>query len=71
MNLRIMSVQAIKTNVTSTYDFGQSFTIPLGQDFNSQDFRYTALFIRAAENNTTVNIDKDNNGTFETTAVIK
>ena len=49
----IMSVQSIKTNVTSTYDFGQSFTIPLGQDFPSQDFRYTALFIRASENNTT------------------
>ena len=66
----IMSVQSIKTNVTSTYDFGQSFTIPLGQDFNSRDFRYTALFIRASENNTTINIDKDNNGTFETTATL-
>ena len=67
----IMSVQSIKTNITSTYDFGQSFTIPLGQDFPSQDFRYTALFIRASENNTTINIDKDNNGTFETTDRIK
>jgi hypothetical protein len=52
-----MPVQAIKTNVTSTYDYGQSFTIPLGQDFNSQDFRYTALFIRASQNNTTVSIN--------------
>jgi hypothetical protein len=66
----IMSVQSIKTNVTSTYDFGQSFTIPLGQDFPSQDFDYTALFIRASQNNTTINIDKDNNGTFETTTVL-
>ena len=66
----IMSVQSIKTNVTSTYDFGQSFTIPLGEDFPSRDFRYTSLFIRASENNTTVNIDKDNNGTFETTTVL-
>jgi len=66
----LMPVQAIKTNVTSTYDFGQSFTIPLGQDFNSRDFRYTALFIRASQNNTTVQIDKDNNGTFETTTVL-
>jgi hypothetical protein len=65
-----MPVQAIKTNVTSTYDFGQSFTIPLGQDFNSQDFRYTALFIRAAENNTVVSIDKDNNGTLETVVTL-
>ena len=66
----IMSVQSIKTNITSTYDFGQSFTIPLGQDFPSQDFRYTALFIRASENNTTVNIDRDNDGVFETTTVL-
>jgi Bacterial Ig domain/Secretion system C-terminal sorting domain len=66
----IMSVQAIKTNVTSTYDFGQSFTIPLGEDFPSRDFDYTALFIRASENNTTISIDKDNNGTFETTATL-
>jgi Bacterial Ig domain/Secretion system C-terminal sorting domain len=66
----IMSVQAIKTNVTSTYDFGQSFTIPLGEDFPSRDFRYTALFIRASQNNTVINIDKDNNGTLETTATL-
>ncbi|MBC7946688.1 MAG: T9SS type A sorting domain-containing protein [Chitinophagaceae bacterium] len=66
----LMPVQAIKTNVTSTFDFGQSFTIPIGQDFNSQDFRYTALFIRAAQNNTAVSIDRDNNGTFETTTVL-
>lgn len=65
-----MPVQAIKTNVTSTYDFGQSFTIPLGQNFNSQDFKYTALFIRASQDNTTVSIDKDNNGTLETTTVL-
>ena len=66
----IVSVQSIKTNITSTFDFGQSFTIPLGEDFPSRDFRYTALFIRASQNNTTINIDKDNNGTFETTALL-
>ena len=61
-----MPVQAIKTNVTSTYDFGQSFTIPLGQNYPSQDFVYTALFIRAELDGTVVDIDKDNNGSFET-----
>ncbi|MGZ5221046.1 MAG: Ig-like domain-containing protein, partial [Chitinophagaceae bacterium] len=66
----ILSVQSIKTNITSTYDFGQSFTVPLGEDFPSRDFRYTALFIRASQNNTTINIDKDNNGTFETTTTL-
>ena len=65
-----IGLQCMKTNVSATADYGTSFTIPVGQDFNSQDFRYTALFIRAQEDNTTINIDKDNNGTFETTAVI-
>ncbi len=66
----LMSVQCMKTNVARTLDYGTTFTIPVGQDFNSQDFRYTALFIRAAQNNTVINIDKDNNGTLETTATI-
>ena len=62
----IMSVQCMKTNVTSVDEFGTSFTIPVGEDFPSQDFQYTALFIRASQNNTIVHIDKDNNGTLET-----
>jgi len=66
----IMPVQCMKTNVSSTSDYGTLFTIPAGQNFPSQDFRYTSLFIRAAQNNTTINIDKDNNGTLETTATI-
>jgi hypothetical protein len=65
-----MPVQAIKTNITSVYDFGQSFTIPFGQNFNSRDFQYTSLFIRASQNNTTINVDKDNDGTFESTTVL-
>ncbi|MBK7434521.1 MAG: hypothetical protein IPI66_11910 [Chitinophagaceae bacterium] len=66
----IMPVQCMKTNVSPTLDYGTSFTIPVGQDYNSQDFRYTSLFIRSAQNNTTVNIDKDNNGTFETNVTL-
>jgi hypothetical protein len=61
-----MPVQAIKTNVTSTFDYGQSFTVPLGQNYPSQDFQYTALFVRAEYDGTVVDIDKDNNGSFET-----
>lgn len=61
----IIEVQCMKTNVSSVDDFGKSFTIPVGENFNSRDFRYTALFIRAAEDSTIVNIDKDKNGTFE------
>ncbi len=62
----IIFVQCMKTNVTPTINFGKSFTIPVGEDFNSQDFRYTALFIRASEDSTVVSIDKNNNGSFET-----
>ncbi|MCW3082569.1 Ig-like domain-containing protein [Segetibacter sp.] len=61
-----LGVQAMKTNVTSTSDFGQAFTIPAGQNFPSRDFAYTALFVRSASNNNIINIDKDNDGTFET-----
>ena len=60
----------MKTNVSPVNDFGKSFTIPVGQNYPSQDFAYTALFVRASENNTTINIDKDNNGTFETITVL-
>ena len=67
----IMSVQCMKTNVTSTDEFGTSFTIPVGVDFPSQDFQYTSLFIRASQNNTIVNIDKDNNGTLEETDTLQ
>ena len=61
-----MPIQAIKTNVTSIFDFGQSFTVPLGQNYPNKDFAYTSLFVRASADSTDVNIDKDNNGTFET-----
>ncbi|HMC98812.1 MAG TPA: hypothetical protein VKH37_01620, partial [Ferruginibacter sp.] len=63
----LMPVQCMKTNVSSTADYGTSFTIPAGQNFPSRDFYYSALFIRGSQNNTTVNIDKDNDGAFDTT----
>ena len=61
----VIGLQCMKINVSSTQDFGKSFTIPVGQNFPSQDFAYTAAFIRAAHDNTIVDIDKDNNGTFD------
>ena len=66
----IIGLQCMKTDVAATNDFGKSFTIPVGTDFPSQDFAYTALFIRAAQDSTTINIDKDNDGIFETTQVL-
>ena len=66
----IIGVQCMKTNVTPTLDYGTSFTIPVGENYNSQDFRYSSLFIRAAQDSTFVEIDKDNNGSLETTATL-
>jgi hypothetical protein len=66
----IIGLQCMKTNVSPTLDYGTSFTIPVGQNFNSQDFRYTSLFIRASQDSTVIEIDKDNNGSLETTATI-
>jgi len=67
-----ISVQCMKTNVASfPSEFGLSFIVPVGQNFPSQDFQYTALLIRASENNTTVNIDRDNNGTLETSFILQ
>lgn len=67
----IIAVQCMKTNVTSyPNEYGKSFTLPVGQDLPSQDFSYTSLFIRAAENNTNVQVDRDNNGTFDITLTL-
>ncbi len=67
----LFSVQAMKTNISSVSDFGKSFTIPAGQNYPSQDFDYTALFIRSSANNTLVQIDKDNNGSYETSTTLQ
>ncbi len=38
VSLPVCRCRLSKTNVTSTYDFGQSFTIPLGSGFPKRDF---------------------------------
>ena len=38
-----INVQCMKTNVSASIDYGKSFTIPVGQNFPTQDFAYTAL----------------------------
>lgn len=66
-----IALQCMKTNVSAyPTEYGKSFVLPVGQDLPSRDFRYTALFIRAAQNNTTVQIDRDNNGTFNSSFVM-
>ncbi len=64
--------QAYSTDVYDTQKFGTSFNIPIGSYTGSNyDFQYTALFVRAATNNTTVSIDKDNNGVVDTTVTLQ
>lgn len=66
-----IAVQCMKTNVSSyPSEYGKQFVVPVGQDLPSRDFSYTALFIRAAEDNTTVQIDRDNDGTFNSSVVM-
>lgn len=67
----IIAVQCMKTNVSAyPSEYGKSFTLPVGQDIPSQDFVYSSLLIRAAQNNTTVQVDRDNNGTFDVTLTL-
>jgi len=61
--------QAAKTDVYDTGRFGSSFTVPFGENLGGS-FQYTSLFIRAAEDSTTVNVDIDNDGINDTTQVI-
>ena len=62
-----IAVQCMKTNVSAyPSEFGELFTLPVGQNLPSRDFRYTALFVRASQNNTYVEIDRDADGDFET-----
>jgi hypothetical protein len=66
-----IAVQSMKTNVSAyPTEYGQLFTLPVGQDLPSRDFQHTALFLRASQNNTAVEIDRDNDGDFETKFIL-
>jgi hypothetical protein len=66
-----IAVQCMKTNVSAyPTEYGKSFTIPVGEDLPSRDFKYTALFIRASQNNTSIHLDRDNDGDFETNFIL-
>ncbi|HMP77294.1 MAG TPA: SdrD B-like domain-containing protein, partial [Kiritimatiellia bacterium] len=63
------SVLAGAVEVSSVLDYGTEFFAPVGENVSaSQMFEVVDLFVMAAENGTTVNIDKDANGSFETVA---
>ena len=56
--------QAAKTTIYDTDRFGTSFTIPFGENFG-REFQYTALYIRASEDNTVVTVDVDADGIID------
>ncbi len=68
-SLNRFSIQAAKTDVYDINRFGTSFTIPFGEDLGDE-FQYASLFIRAALNNTKVNVDVNNDGRIDTTTVL-
>ena len=63
------NIQLAKTNVYNIDKYGTSFTVPFGEDL-LQEFVYTALFIRAANDGTMVNVDVDNDGVIDNTATL-
>ncbi|MGI6137491.1 MAG: Ig-like domain-containing protein [Candidatus Hydrogenedentales bacterium] len=59
------AVQNVKTNVSDISRFGQFFILPFGEDVTAGPttvFRYTGLFVRAAEDGTIVELDYDGDG---------
>ena len=68
------TVLADATEVIDTSSYDLEYISPVGEDMSgsldNDMFEFTAMFIMAAQNNTQVQIDKDGNGSFETTVTI-
>ncbi|MEO5714797.1 MAG: SdrD B-like domain-containing protein [Luteolibacter sp.] len=65
------TVLASATEVYDTRRYGTSYKIPIGITTGSvQNFEYSSLHIIAAQDNTTVQVDVDGNGTVDQTKVI-
>ena len=67
---KYFEVQAVKTDVYDMELFGKSFIIGFGENINARVFRYTSLYIRAATNNTTVNLDYNGDGVNDVSQVL-
>lgn len=64
-------LQAYSVDVYDMTRFGTSFNIPVGNYTGStKDFQVTGAFIRAAYDNTSVSIDKNNDGIADTTVIL-
>ncbi len=70
------SVLADATEIYSTVDWGTNFVIPVGEDeifptpLTASMFELCSLFVQASQPNTSVQIDKDGNGTVDTTVIL-
>jgi hypothetical protein len=66
-------LQCVKTDVYDNTRFGKLFIVGLGEDIASASvpaFNYTAIFVRANQNNTTVSIDADGDGNIDSIKVL-
>lgn len=67
---------ADSVEMLSTVDWGKAYTVPVGEDvifptpLSSSMFEKVGLVVQAAENGTSVQIDKDANGSAETTVTL-
>ena len=65
------TVLADAVEAVDTTRWGTSFEIPVGQNLSSSYmFEFISLLVMAAENGTTVQIDKDGNGTTDITTTL-
>lgn len=70
------AVLADATEVNATIDWGTNFVIPIGENeifpapATSSMFELCSLFVQASQSGTNVQIDRDGNGTVDTTVVL-
>ena len=67
------TLNAFAHEMYATAEWGMTYEAPVGTNTANagQMFEYSALSIMASQNNTTVQIDADANGTFETTVTLQ
>ncbi|MFK7810646.1 MAG: hypothetical protein AB8F74_22755, partial [Saprospiraceae bacterium] len=69
----IGTVQAMALDVPEISLYDLYFEAPIGENLTTvpaQMFEHTSLYVLASEDNTTVEIDKDNNGAYETSVML-
>ncbi len=68
------TLMAESVDVSDTNSWGTDYLVPIGANISDtvdfQMFEYTGLAIMAGEGGANIQVDKDANGTFETTATL-